>query len=63
MIDNGGDMVTDLPREEIIKLIQEIEVAKKEVVEPTTLNNLDFMVELDGIEPTTSGLQSPRSPN
>jgi hypothetical protein len=60
---NGGDMVTDLPREEIIKLIQEIEFAKKEVVEQPTLNNLDFMVELDGIEPTTSGLQSPRSPN
>lgn len=56
-------MVTDLPREEIIKLIQEIEFAKKEVVEQPTLNNLDFMVELDGIEPTTSGLQSPRSPN
>jgi hypothetical protein len=55
---NGGDMVTDLPREEIIKLIQEIEFAKKEVVEQPTLNNLDFMVELDGIEPTTSGLQS-----
>ena len=56
---NGGDMVTDLPREEIIKLIQEIEFAKKEVVEQPTLNNLDFMVELDGIEPTTSGLQRP----
>jgi hypothetical protein len=59
MVYNGGDMVTDLPREEIIKLIQEIELAKKEVVEQPTLNNLDFMVELDGIEPTTSGLQSP----
>jgi hypothetical protein len=44
-------------------LIQDIELAKKEAVEKPTLNNLDFMVELDGIEPTTSDLQSPRSPN
>jgi hypothetical protein len=51
-------MVTDLPREEILKLIQDIELAKKEVVEKPTLNNLDYMVELDGVEPTTSGLQS-----
>jgi hypothetical protein len=63
MVYNGGDMVTDLPREEILKLIQDIELAKKEAVEKPTLNNLDFMVELDGIEPTTSDLQSPRSPN
>ena len=56
-------MVTDLPREEILKLIQDIEQTKNEAVEKATLNNLDFMVELDGIEPTTSGLQSPRSPN
>jgi hypothetical protein len=58
MVYNGGDMVTDLPREEILKLIQDIELAKKEVVEKPTLNNLDYMVELDGVEPTTSGLQS-----
>jgi hypothetical protein len=63
MLYNGDDMVTDLPREEILKLIQDIELAKKEAVEKPTLNNLDFMVELDGIEPTTSDLQSPRSPN
>jgi hypothetical protein len=60
MLYNGGDMVTDLPREEILKLIQDIELAKKEVVEKPTLNDLDYMVELDGIEPTTSGLQSQR---
>ena len=47
----------------ILKLPEKLKLKKKEAAEKESLNSLKNTVELDGIEPTTSGLQSPRSPN